>query len=75
MTQVIRDNKTITELQQESDYEWQDGDDSALYDEGYDEGVNYAIRVIDNVLMQDSVDNVPSSWILKVIKHTLQQGE
>ena len=75
MTQVIRNDKTIFELQEESDYVWQDGDDTALYDAGYEDGVNYAIEVISNVLAQSNVDNVPSSWLLKVIRHTLQERE
>ena len=75
MTQVTRNDKTIFELQEESDYVWQDGDDGALYDAGYEDGVNYAIKVITNVIEQDRVDSIPSSWILKVIRHTLQSGE
>ena len=46
MTQVIRNNKTITELQAEPDYEWQDGDDSALWDDGYREGITKAITIL-----------------------------
>jgi len=75
MTQIIRNDKTIFELQEESDYVWQDGDDTALYDAGYEDGVNHAIHVINNVLAQSNVDNVPSSWLLKVIRHTLQERE
>jgi len=75
MTQVIRNNKTILELQEESDYVWVDGDDSALYDAGYEDGVNYAINIISNTLDQDKVDMIPSSWLLKVIRHTLQERE
>jgi len=55
--------------------EWQDGNDSALYDTGYEDGVNYAISVITNVLDQGNVDNVPASWLLKLIRHTLQERE
>ena len=75
MTQVIRNNKTILELQEESDYVWVDGDDTALYDAGYEDGVNYAINIINNTLDQDKVDMIPSSWLLKVIRHTLQERE
>jgi len=75
MTQVIRNNKTIFELQEESDYVWQDGDDTALYDAGYEDGVNYAISVLTSVLEQDMVDSLPTSWMLKVIRHTLQERE
>ena len=69
------DNKTIFERQAEPDYEWRDGDDTQLYDAGYEDGVNYAIKVISNVLDQDRVDTIPSSWMLKVIRHTLQERE
>ena len=75
MTQVIRNNKTIEELQEESDYVWQDGDDTALYDAGYEDGVNYAIGVLTSVLEQDKVDSIPASWMLKVIRHTLQERQ
>jgi hypothetical protein len=75
MTQVIRNNKTIFELQEESDYVWVDGDDTALYDAGYEDGVNYAINIISNTLDQEKVDMIPSSWLLKVIRHTLQERE
>ena len=75
MTQAIRNNKTIFELQEESDYVWVDGDDSALYDAGYEDGINYAINIITNTLDQEKVDMIPSSWLLKVIRHTLQERE
>ena len=75
MTQVIRNNKTILELQEESDYVWVDGDDTALYDAGYEDGVNYAIKIINSTLDQERVDMIPSSWLLKVIRHTLQERE
>jgi len=69
------DNRTIFERQAEPDYEWQDGDDTQLYDAGYEDGINHAIKVISNVLDQDRVDMIPSSWMLKVIRHTLQERE
>jgi hypothetical protein len=75
MTQVIRNNKTIFELQEESDYVWVDGDDTALYDAGYEDGINYAINIINSTLDQERVDMIPSSWLLKVIRHTLQERE
>ena len=75
MTQVIRNDKTIFELQEESDYVWVDGDDTALYDAGYEDGVNYAIKIINSTLDQERVDMIPSSWLLKVIRHTLQERE
>lgn len=75
MTQVIRNNKTITELQEESDYVWVDGDDTALYDAGYEDGIKKAVDIIDNCLQQKELDRLPASWMLKVIKHTIKSGE
>ena len=75
MTQVIRNNKTISELQAEPDYEWEDGDDSALYDAGYEDGIKKAIDIIESCLQQEQLDRVPSSWMLKVIKHTIQADD
>lgn len=72
MTQNIRDNKTIFELQEESDYVWQDGDDTALYDAGHAEGIKKALDIIDNCLRQEQLDTIPTSWMLKVIRHTIQ---
>ena len=78
MTQVIRDNKTIRELQAEPDYEWQDGDDTALYDEGYLDGITKAITILDNVRRQPEVDRLPSGFTVSVVIATLRkiaQGE
>ena len=78
MTQVLRDNKTIRELQAEPDYEWQDGDDTALYDEGYLDGITKAITILDNVRRQPEVDRLPSGFTVSVVIATLRkiaQGE
>jgi hypothetical protein len=78
MTQVIRDNKTIRELQAEPDYEWQDGDDTALYDEGYLDGITKAITILDSVRLQPEVDRLPSGFTVSVVIATLRkiaQGE
>ena len=73
MTQVIRDNKTITELQAEPDYEWKEGDDSALWDDGYREGITKAITILDSVRMQPEVDRLPSSFTVSVVIATLRK--
>lgn len=73
MTQVIRNNKTITELQAEPDYEWKDGDDSALWDDGYREGITKAITILDSVRMQPEVDRLPSSFTVSVVIATLRK--
>ena len=80
MTQVIRDNKTIKELQAEEDYEWKDGDDSALYDAGYEDGVLYAIGILDSVLAQkESVSDICSGcsriFIHKFSSRSAKDGE
>ena len=75
MTRVTRDNKTIFELQEESDYVWVDGDDTALYDAGYEDGIKKAVDIIDNCLQQEELDRLPASWMLKVIKHTIQADD
>ena len=73
MTQVIRDNKTITQLQAEPDYEWQDGDDSALWDDGYREGITKAITLLDSVRQQPEVDRLPSGFTVSVVIATLRK--
>ena len=35
-----------------TDTEWQDGDDSALWDDGYREGITKAITILDSVRQQ-----------------------
>ena len=73
MTQVIRNNKTITELQAEPDYEWRDGDDSALWDDGYREGITKAITILDSVRQQPEVDRLPSGFMVSVVIATLRK--
>ena len=72
MTQVIRDNKTIFELQEDSDYVWQDGDDSALYDAGFEDAKNKALDIMNQVLLQ--LDEYgPSSFVVRGIISTVKQ--
>lgn len=73
MTQAIRNNKTITELQAEPDYEWRDGDDSALWDDGYREGITKAITILDSVRQQPEVDRLPSGFTVSVVIATLRK--
>ena len=73
MTQAIRDNKTIRELQAEPDYEWKDGDDAALYDEGYMDGITKAITILDSVRQQPEVDRLPSGFTVSVVIATLRK--
>jgi hypothetical protein len=55
--------------------EWKDGDDTALYDQGYYDGIQKTLDIINNVLEQEQVDRIPASWLLKVIRHTIQAGD
>lgn len=73
MTQVIRNNKTIFELKEDADYEWQDGDDSALYDAGYYDGLIKAIDILNSVREQPEVDRLPSSFTVSVVVATLRK--
>jgi hypothetical protein len=73
MTQVIRNNKTIFELQEESDYVWTDGDDSALYDAGFEDARNKAIDIMNQVLLQLD-DYGPSAFVVRGIISTVQQA-
>lgn len=72
MTQVIRNNKTITELQAELDYEWRDGDDGALYDAGYHDGLIKALEIIDSVRNTENVDRVPFHLTMSAVASTLR---
>lgn len=73
MASVIRDNKTISELQSEPDYEWQDGDDSALYDSGYSDGLIKAIEIIDSVRNTPNVERVPFHLTMSAVASTLRE--
>ena len=60
------------------DIEWKDGDDAALYDSGYEDGLIKAITILDSVRLQPEVDRLPSSFIVSVVIATLRkitQGE
>jgi len=74
---IVRDGKTIEELQAEPDYEWQDGDDSALYDAGYAAGKQYAVEILDIALSKDdeSLSLIPTRWLLKIMRHSILNEE
>ena len=72
MTQVIRNDKTIFELQEDPGYEWEDGDDSALYDAGFEDGKNKAIDIMNQVLLQLD-DYGPSAFVVRGIISTVKQ--
>jgi len=72
MTQATS-NKTIFERQADPDYEWQDGDDAAIYDTGYQDGLIKAITILDSVRLQPEVERLPSSFTVSVVIATLRK--
>jgi hypothetical protein len=73
MTRVIRNDKTIFELQENADYEWQDGDDSAIYDEGYYDGILKALEIINSVRNTENVERVPFHLTMSAVASTLRE--
>ena len=67
MTQATKSNKT------NFDREWQDGDDSALYDEGYYEGIMKALEIIDSVRNTENVERVPFHITMSAVASTLKR--
>lgn len=62
----------------ENEYvEWKDGDDSALYDSGYDDGYQAgkekAVEFIDIVLEKDdeTLSHFPHRWLLSLLKKSI----
>ena len=55
------------------DKEWEDGDDAALYDEGYSDGITKAITILDSVRLQPEVDRLPSGFTVSVVIATLRK--
>jgi len=53
--------------------EWQDGDDSKLYDDGYLDGITKAITILDSVRQQPEVDRLPSGFTVSVVIATLRE--
>ena len=53
--------------------EWQDGDDSKLYDDGYKDGLIKASEILFSVREQPEVDRLPSSFTLSVVLGTIRQ--
>jgi hypothetical protein len=53
--------------------EWKDGDDSDLYDSGYQDGIIKAIEILDSVRGQPEVDRLPSSFTVSVVVATLRE--
>ena len=55
------------------DIEWKDGDDSALYDSGYDDGINKCIEILESIKKQPELDRMPSSFTVSVVLATLNK--
>lgn len=56
-----------------TDREWQDGDDSALWNEGYEAGKQKAAEFIDIVLEKDdeTLSHFPHRWLLTLMKKSI----
>lgn len=72
MTQATKNKINMEPEPEEIWREWQDGDDSALYDEGYKDGLVKAITILDSVRSQPQVDRLPSSFTVSVVIATLR---
>jgi hypothetical protein len=57
--------------------EWQDGDDSKLYDSGYSEGYKdgliKTIEILTSVKDQEQVDRLPSSFTVSVVIGSIRE--
>ena len=72
MTQVTR--QTNMEPEPEEIWrEWQDGDDSKLYDDGYKDGLIKASEILFSVREQPQVNRLPSSLTLSVVLGTIRE--
>ena len=71
MTQATS-NKTIFERQTDPDYEWRDGDDTELYDQGYYDGIMKTLEIIDSVRNTENVERVPFHLTMSAVASTLR---
>jgi hypothetical protein len=53
--------------------EWQDGDDSALYDSGYQDGLIKAIEIVNSVRNTPNVERVPFHLTMSAVASTLRE--
>ncbi len=53
--------------------EWKDGDDSALYDSGWTDGINECIKILKNIISQPQLNKMPSSFTVSVVIATLEE--
>jgi|SaaInl5LU_22_DNA_1037371.scaffolds.fasta_scaffold17257_4 hypothetical protein len=66
-------HETILERQEKIDYEWKDGDDSALYDSGWIDGINECIKILNDVAAQPELNKMPASFVVSVVTATLKE--
>ena len=69
-------NHTTNQMEPEPEEiwkEWQDGDDSKLYDEGYYEGILKAVEIINSVRNTPNVDRVPFHLTMSAVVATLRE--
>jgi hypothetical protein len=71
MAQVTREANEMFEDQIWE--EWQDGDDSKLFDEGYYEGILKAVEIIDSVRNTPNVERVPFHLTMSAVASTLRE--
>ena len=53
--------------------EWKDGDDSALYDSGWTDGINECIKILKNIISQPQLNKMPSAFALSVVSASLEE--
>jgi len=66
-------NKTIFERQEEIEYEWQDGDDSLIYDHGYYDAMYKVLSIIDSVRNTPNVERVPLQLTMSAVASTIKE--
>lgn len=66
-------NKTIFERQEEIGYEWQDGDDSLIYDQGYYDAMYKVLSIIDSVRNTPNVERVPFHLTMSAVASTIRE--
>lgn len=66
-------NKTIFERQEEIGYEWQDGDDSLIYDQGYYDAMYKVLSIIDSIRNTPNVERVPFHLTMSAVASTIRE--
>jgi hypothetical protein len=61
-------------VRKKHEYEWKDGDDSLIYDEGYYEGILKAVEIINSVRNTPNVDRIPFHLTMSAVVATLREA-